>query len=257
MRGKRRRRNTLRRNRWSIPACAGEAPAQPTTERTSPVYPRVCGGSRQPNPVEHRYRGLSPRVRGKLRRVGGQRHNGLVYPRVCGGSIPCIALIALFPGLSPRVRGKRHPTDASYQCYRSIPACAGEATSALSSASASWVYPRVCGGSLAHRNRPSVPPGLSPRVRGKQRQRPPTLLAPGSIPACAGEARGPGRVVGVVAVYPRVCGGSRVSVPQPCWPQGLSPRVRGKLELQHKVGVHPRSIPACAGEASPIFILLV
>ena len=48
-----------------------------------------------------------------------------------------------------------------------------------------------------------------------------------------------------------MCGGSyRRGLPTPA-AAGLSPRVRGKLVRHFRCGAHPRSIPACAGEATP------
>ena len=51
----------------SIPACAGEPPAQARRPTGGPaVYPRVCGGTPNvPNPALAAV-GLSPRVRGNL-----------------------------------------------------------------------------------------------------------------------------------------------------------------------------------------------
>ena len=50
---------------WSIPACAGETTASPSTSSTNTVYPRVCGGNRTRVPIIMTATGLSPRVRGK------------------------------------------------------------------------------------------------------------------------------------------------------------------------------------------------
>ena len=90
----------------SIPACAGEPPPRRGQAGTSPVYPRVCGGTSSINNREAYGSGLSPRVRGNLRfalalttnlrsipACAGEpprrrsRHNpDSVYPRVCGGT---------------------------------------------------------------------------------------------------------------------------------------------------------------------------
>ena len=51
-------------------------------------------------------------------------------------------------------------------------------------------------------------------------------------------------------VYPRVCGGTLRSRYGKWVEYGLSPRVRGNRELNHRFQVLPRSIPACAGEPS-------
>ena len=90
----------------SIPACAGEARRVAFGNVPLTVYPRVCGGSQPRIVVLPTPYGLSPRVRGKLRRVelhgaaagsipacAGEAawpwyssESGRVYPRVCGGS---------------------------------------------------------------------------------------------------------------------------------------------------------------------------
>ena len=49
-------------------------------------------------------------------------------------------------------------------------------------------------------------------------------------------------------VYPRVCGGTRVTMAILRKKGGLSPRVRGNQYGQSIAGVKRRSIPACAGE---------
>ena len=72
-------------------------------------------------------------------------------------------------------------------------------------------------------------------------------LAVGSIPACTGnpyptqDARLP------AAVYPRVYGESRYSIGRSPFTLGLSPRVRGILELGLDAVDTPGSIPACTG----------
>ena len=73
-----------------------------------------------------------------------------------------------------------------------------------------------------------------------------------SIPACAGEpaetwARSPWRWV-----YPRVCGGTTKAPDNIYHPGGLSPRVRGNPVHEDEEGQSERSIPACAGEPSPL-----
>ena len=76
------------------------------------------------------------------------------------------------------------------------------------------VYPRVCGGSGVPLSTTMTACGLSPRVRGKQTPLPTISMPPGSIPACAGEARPRPyrRIAG--RVYPRVCGGSPSFLPR-------------------------------------------
>ena len=110
----------------SIPACAGE-PA-----RLFPNFPNSQGSI--------------PACAGEPR--GGREAAGedQVYPRVCGGTYAFPRRIAGGYGLSPRVRGnlagfpRLHPPDGS------IPACAGEPSSASCVSARRRVYPRVCGG---------------------------------------------------------------------------------------------------------------
>ena len=89
------------------------------------VYPRVCGGTYCSILFEVYMRGLSPRVRGNLRRAfdnpvphgsipacaGEPRRRTArlclerVYPRVCGGTRYVAGDNTYDRGLSPRVRG--------------------------------------------------------------------------------------------------------------------------------------------------------
>ena len=89
------------------------------------AYPRVCGATDGTEIIAHQMQGLSPRVRGNLRRenrpaksprpipaCAGQpaKHDGAritdgAYPRVCGATRRLCGPIGWFGGLSPRVRG--------------------------------------------------------------------------------------------------------------------------------------------------------
>ncbi len=214
--------------------------------------------------------GLSPRVRGN--RIGyfripiedwsipacagepwvdGDRYSLKgVYPRVCGGT-PLMALPGVRPrGLSPRVRGNPHPQRIAGESVGSIPACAGEPRPAASGQRRPAVYPRVCGGT-----RPVGKPalrrsGLSPRVRGNPGGTGRWGLAPGSIPACAGEPNSRRLMLVYGKVYPRVCGGTKSLHKSFQAVRGLSPRVRGNRPNGCAQGRINGSIPACAGEPS-------
>ena len=113
-----------------------------------------------------RLEGLSPRVRGNLHAAASVRADlrsipacagepvtdalkralRTVYPRVCGGTKSPRAYMCVRAGLSPRVRGNHDVTDDELQATRSIPACAGEPSTASVSTKTNRVYPRVCGG---------------------------------------------------------------------------------------------------------------
>ena len=211
----------------SIPACAGEPPDVHAASRHSGVYPRVCGGTSARSGTGGSSAGLSPRVRGNLDAeaywrmrngsipacAGEPPHanaSGLrpwVYPRVCGGTVPFLAFGIRRAGLSPRVRGNPDPYRRGQRPAGSIPACAGEPRGVGVHVIDGRVYPRVCGGTAASAAGERLSTGLSPRVRGNQRESTTsfgttglsprvrgnlptwsgTRPASGSIPACAGE----------------------------------------------------------------------
>ena len=191
-----------------------------------------------------------PACAGEAVKSGGRGRKRQVYPRVCGGSGGANYSSAQALGLSPRVRGKQGQRADALAAAGSIPACAGEAQLVRGGGAANEVYPRVCGGSIALHEPIRIAWGLSPRVRGKLQRLVGILVRRGSIPACAGEARGRGKRGGRNRVYPRVCGGSYRTFGIGRNPVGLSPRVRGKLWQRGKAPPPLRSIPACAGEAS-------
>ena len=172
---------------YCIPNRAGESqfpsvsPPEPTT-----VYPRVCGGTRPKVRAISPVHGLSPRVRGNLHRLqlrqmhkrsipacagephtqAERNHVSEVYPRVCGGTGPAPISTSPHIGLSPRVRGNPDAHGPGRAMKRSIPACAGEPGPHRENRRWSWVYPRVCGGTVTYRESAGYMYGLSPRVRG-------------------------------------------------------------------------------------------
>ena len=137
----------------------------------------------------------------------------------------------------------------------SIPACAGEPDRRVTLFHDTTVYPRVCGGTFSRAAVVAAVTGLSPRVRGNRLETYSAAGVYGSIPACAGEPRQPALVRAMRRVYPRVCGGTPSEGCPLGWRRGLSPRVRGN----HSGRPHPwrylRSIPACAGEPSPLSLV--
>ena len=174
------------RRRGSIPACAGEPRWCRRWARHRPVYPRVCGGTRQPAAQSPLCGGLSPRVRGNRDDQPFWRGAGRsipacageppvpnlapnevkVYPRVCGGTSWTAARPATAGGLSPRVRGNQGCRPRETRRPGSIPACAGEPRTAPGHPPFRRVYPRVCGGTQGGEHTLPEQQGLSPRVRG-------------------------------------------------------------------------------------------
>ena len=171
-----------------------------------------------------------------------------VYPRVCGGTSQTRRHISGLAGLSPRVRGNLSELPTPPDDAGSIPACAGEPSSAGVCGGLPQVYPRVCGGTRIAMPGNQCLGGLSPRVRGNPSCYRMRRRRPGSIPACAGEPKWQPLDAGASEVYPRVCGGTvqRGRVRRPT--AGLSPRVRGNQTAAALVSIPAGSIPACAGE---------
>ena len=178
----------IRQGTGSIPACAGEPPAWPSAGAICAVYPRVCGGTPGHSEPRLKRRGLSPRVRGNpstmrslvssfrsIPACAGEPIVNLgpdpqirVYPRVCGGTGNPFDAVHKYLGLSPRVRGNRLVLFCACLGLWSIPACAGEPGILPYVNAVHWVYPRVCGGTMADTTPMSGLSGLSPRVRGNR-----------------------------------------------------------------------------------------
>ena len=110
----------------SIPACAGEPGSRGGSWLQSPVYPRVCGGTRIDPPHELAAHGSIPACAGEPGHRRRKPRSARVYPRVCGGTALGPVPGGAYEGLSPRVRGNPNAPDAIAQRVRSIPACAGE-----------------------------------------------------------------------------------------------------------------------------------
>ncbi len=252
----------------SIPAGAGEPLPDKADLAGHEVYPRGCGGTSSRTLFRVAPYGLSPRVRGnppgcelhearwgsipagagEPGAAGRSRRSRSVYPRGCGGTKVVSSPTHVDIGLSPRVRGNRPGGRRRCAGRWSIPAGAGEPSSAPTLRSRGRVYPRGCGGTHVGLRGGADVEGLSPRVRGNPGQLEHRGRRSRSIPAGAGEpwpARAPRPTV---PVYPRGCGGTwRPQAPSAAV-GGLSPRVRGnrrRLRLGFGFG---RSIPAGAGE---------
>ena len=235
------------KRRRSIPARAGEPYHYGAIGRYRRVYPRACGGTADSMSMKQRRRGLSPRVRGNLNRVGDYRkrqrsiparagepgsacalrRHTWVYPRACGGTHHRPDQEGSRGGLSPRVRGNPNVECIASPRKRSIPARAGEPYSGCKAHSRPRVYPRACGGTPTVGTNPPAAGGLSPRVRGNLSASASASGRVGSIPARAGEPRANGVRLRQAGVYPRACGGTDADAARRALDNGLSPRVRG------------------------------
>ena len=227
--------------------CGGTPKNLTPTNKVPGLSPRVRGN--RVDPVRQRPAdGSIPACAGEPSRSAPPTAGCRVYPRVCGGTHALLAGGGGHGGLSPRVRGNRSPYGLAGGDGGSIPACAGEPTTVTLTVREFRVYPRVCGGTICGWDRKRLDPGLSPRVRGNQDGTPQRRQAEGSIPACAGEPSATTAEGSCARVYPRVCGGTRLSPTASGMRPGLSPRVRGNRLITAAHAARHGSIPACAGE---------
>ncbi len=132
---------------------------------------------------------------------------------------------------------------------RFIPACAGNAASAMIAKIPLAVHPRVCGErSKAWRTRNNMT-GSSPRVRGTLPAKMLRYRGFRFIPACAGNAPTRCTTTSARSVHPRVCGERDDARAAKGGKGGSSPRVRGTLHPPAARRTDQRFIPACAGNA--------
>ena len=180
---------SYRRNqrlKGSIPAWAGEPATFAATAMANRVYPRVGGGTSTGGQTWKCCAGLSPRGRGNRCGQGQEPFTGRsipawageplsdigvdasqqVYPRVGGGTRDYKRTWNTRNGLSPRGRGNLCPKRCHLPELESIPAWAGEPICLSGEVWATWVYPRVGGGTLLPDVHAVGVDGLSPRGRG-------------------------------------------------------------------------------------------
>ncbi len=251
----------------SIPACAGLTGQGFWVSRSCSVHPRVRGAHRGSLLLPQPGTGPSPRARGSPHDAFAWRipHRSIpacagltepptptrwtrpVHPRVRGAHRPLWVPIPAPGGPSPRARGSPHDAFAWRIPHRSIPACAGLTTSAVSAGTVSAVHPRVRGAHPRDATAEPDAPGPSPRARGS---RSPGRRGGGgrrSIPACAGLTPRATSSWRAPSVHPRVRGAHTSACRTDDMGVGPSPRARGSPDRERLSRTRPRSIPACAG----------
>ena len=126
----------------------------------------ACAGSTAAGPTSPPPRRDHPRMRGE--------HNKTIndYVRMMGSS--------------PHARGARHGHGPADGACRIIPACAGSTCSRRCDLPVAWDHPRMRGEHIESPVPFACVSGSSPHARGAQRDRGPSYLNLGIIPACAG-----------------------------------------------------------------------
>ena len=151
-------------------------------------------------------------------------------------------------GLSPPTRGNRLQLAPKTPNVRSIPAHAGEPSTAKPSTAPPAVYPRPRGGTEAVNKNALDILGLSPPTRGNRDRQPSGVVWVRSIPAHAGEPRHTAGGERGARVYPRPRGGTDSWRTRISRGRGLSPPTRGNPAPLPPPRAPGRSIPAHAGE---------
>ena len=166
---------------------------------------------------------------------------------MCGEHCGLFIHLVSFTGSSPRVRGTL-PVVAEHLLRDGIiPACAGNTGRHSGCNCASRDHPRVCGEHAGRSYAFLSLRGSSPRVRGTRRTFLRFPLAPGIIPACAGNTVFDVTTGTQSGDHPRVCGEHKYRDPQQELRLGSSPRVRGTPISCSFVLFLSGIIPACAG----------
>ena len=237
---------------------------------TLPDHPRACGERLWCATALSANSGLSPRVRGTLKRTEQRTPKNRIiparagnarwratpgcaaadHPRACGERQRGGDVKESGYGSSPRVRGTREDTMRTIPRVRIIPARAGNATSILTGTDLAPDHPRACG------ERASDPPGhifdsgSSPRVRGTRARGPGRSVDARIIPARAGNAKSRHLPTRRDPDHPRACGERPASGSCSSSRGGSSPRVRGTLIDLNRKSLCSRIIPARAGNAA-------
>ena len=192
--------------------------------------------------------GSSPRVRGKLHRVGeplapprliparaGKTRGrpprpatARAHPRACGENPTYSTTSASNQGSSPRVRGKRDGARLRPSHAGLIPARAGKTVGQDLRCEEDRAHPRACGENAHPRAVLIFGSGSSPRVRGKP-------------PQCVHQCR-------TTRLIPARAGKTRSNTWANPLREGSSPRVRGKRLTVLVRQLRQRLIPARAGK---------
>ena len=170
------------------------------------------------------------------------------HPRACGANVPCLVCAVVVAGSSPRMRGKRVSRFCARRSGRIIPAHAGQTVATNTVLSIPSDHPRACGANPASCDTNISAAGSSPRMRGKLQGVRDRIRALRIIPAHAGQTVADCDDRAEIADHPRACGANRGLRAGRGPGRGSSPRMRGKLDHEHRATVGIRIIPAHAGQ---------
>ena len=202
-----------------IPACAGNTPSVISTRRWSRDHPRMRGEHTLPVRLPLASWGSSPHARGTPHHIDhGATQLGIIpacagntgvggggggvcwdHPRMRGEHLGSTSNGVPAWGSSPHARGTLVFSIGIIPSLGIIPACAGNTQRVIHIAHHVVDHPRMRGEHHRAWLRSSADAGSSPHARGTQHDELSEHVAPGIIPACAGNTR----TSDTHATYPR------------------------------------------------------
>ena len=268
VRGRRRSCLQVRLGEGLIPAGAGQTARSRKWSRHPRAHPRRCGADRERVSGLMICMGSSPQVRGRPRsaRSGrgggglipagagqthfrpGRRRRNRAHPRRCGADRANVRRGRHHRGSSPQVRGRLIQRPHHLQRRGLIPAGAGQTRGRVFTPRIVGAHPRRCGADMRSRALRQPARGSSPQVRGRPEPRGDGPVAPGLIPAGAGQTRWVITSPPWWRAHPRRCGADAACSPRRLVDGGSSPQVRGRLMGMVRGQLTTRLIPAGAGQ---------
>ena len=211
-------------------------------------HPRARGENHLPPTRRRRWRGTSPRTRGKRGKKGGflaagrniPAHAGktptLVFPATLGEEHPRArgendigsGSENSSRGTSPRTRGKQNQRKKEIMPPRNIPAHAGKTRYVMGFRCFLAEHPRARGENAQYIHGKQADYGTSPRTRGKLWLETPDDRHGRNIPAHAGKTSRHVNVLPQETEHPRARGENFSQPSLSHVPTGTSPRTRGK-----------------------------
>ena len=204
-------------------------------------------GTQPGDEVEVELRGIIPAYAGNTNSVSHTLGTSGDHPRVCGEHRPVSESAQTLLGSSPRMRGTPAAWPARSASKWIIPAYAGNTICRFRSNRDRRDHPRVCGEHCGVCGAYFSCLGSSPRMRGTPGVDGQWRVAPGIIPAYAGNTPTFPWSTTAARDHPRVCGEHVQNALGRFNVAGSSPRMRGTHARNRSGRRNPRIIPAYAG----------
>ena len=193
-------------------------------------------------------KGITPACAGKRRRCCRYRQGAWDHPRACGEKAFFHAWLCCIRGSPPRVRGKAYSKVKPDEYMGITPAHAGKSTKRNRCSNGRRDHPRACGEKEAKTWPKESVWGSPPRMRGKVPVTVFLCFCAGITPAHAGKSCTPSGCRPQSWDHPRACGEKRRCLKTSSASLGSPPRMRGKGQIQHKIGARDGITPAHAGK---------